>query len=154
MTVRVRERMVTVLTASLVVSPTEAYLAYSDERRTLGHNGEPRISRIVHTRDGGVSWRELPWARTLLSRIRHPGYPTWPPEAVQQMTTRDGLLVITHRDEWVPYEPGGESLWESAFEHGEWHTSRIRVLDYEGRDLASPPVRAVAWLPPDFHLPR
>ena len=153
MTSRVRNRMSTLLTASLVLSPLEAYLAYSDERRTLGHNGEPRISRILHTEDAGLTWHELPWVRSLMSRIRHPGYPTWPPESVQRMATRDDRLLITHHDEWVPYEPGGESLWESVFEHGEWHTSRIRALDYEGPDAASPPTRPVTLLPPGFSSP-
>ena len=141
------------LTTSLVLSPVEAYLAYSDERRTPGHNGEPRISRILHTANAGVSWYELPWVRSLMSRIRHPGYPTWPPESVQRMTTRADCLVITHHDAWVPYEPGGESLWESVFEHGEWHTSRIRTLDYDGRDTAAPPTRPATPLPPGFTPP-
>lgn len=153
MTVRVRYRISTLLTTSLVRSPLEAYLAYSDERRMLGHNGEPRISRILHTKDAGLTWHELPWVRSLMSRIRHPGYPTWPPESVQRMTTRDDRLVITHHDEWVPYEPGGESLWESVFEHGEWHTSRIRALDYEGRDAVSMRTRPVMLLPAGFKPP-
>ena len=153
MRVRVQRRLSTVLTASLVASAREAYLAYSDERRQLGQCGEPRISRILHTVDAGLTWHELPWVRTLMSRIRHPGYPTWPPESVQQLMLRDGRLVITHRDEWVPYEPGGESLWESVFAHGEWHTSRIRAMDYDGRDAASPLMRPLAQLPSEFHPP-
>ena len=153
MTASVLTRISTLLTTSLVRSPLEAYLAYSDERRMLGHNGEPRISRILHTKDAGLTWHELPWVRSLMSRIRHPGYPTGPPESVQRMTTRDDRLVITHHDEWVPYEPGGESLWESVFEHGEWHTSRIRALDYEGRDAVSMRTRPVMLLPAGFKPP-
>ena len=153
MMVRLRERMSTVLTTSLVISPTEAYLAYSDTRRTLGPNGEPRIARILHTLDAGQTWRELPWVRSLLSRIRHPGYPTWPPESILVMTMRDRDLVITHRDEWVPYEPGGESLWESVFENGEWHTVRIRVMDYEVHDSPAQTLRIPAQLPIGFSTP-
>jgi hypothetical protein len=145
--------MPTVLTASLVVSPTEAYLAYSDERRKLGPNGEPRIARILHTIDAGAVWRELPWVRTLLSKIRHPGYPTWPPEMVQRLVVRDGRLVITHRDEWVPYEPGGESLWESTLDRGEWQTVHIRLMRYDDHDPASPKVRSVQSLPSNFRSP-
>jgi hypothetical protein len=143
-----------VLTASLVISTTEAFVAFSDERRTLGPNGEPRISRLLHTRDAGASWRELPWVRSLLSRIRHPGYPTWPPEAVLRMELRNAKLVISHRDEWVPYEPGGESLWESTFDWSEWQAARIRVMDYEGSDAATPPfTRVVPSFPRGFTPP-
>ena len=145
--------MPSVLTASLVVSATDAFVAYSDERRTTGPNGEPRIARILHTRDSGTSWHELPWVRSLLSRIRHPGYPTWPPEAVQRLELRSAKLVITHRDEWVPYEPGGESLWESTFDGSEWQAVRVRVLDYDGRDSAVPIGSVEPQLPAGFMPP-
>lgn len=145
--------MPTALTASLVATATEAFLAYSDERRTLGPNGEPRIARILHTRDGGATWREVPWVRTLLSRIRHPGFPTWPPETVLRLSVRESCLVISHRDEWVPYEPGGESLWESTFANGEWKTARIRILDYDGHDSPSSIVTQAPIFPTGFMEP-
>jgi hypothetical protein len=142
-----------VLTASLVVSPVEAYLAFSEERRSLGPNGEPRIARILHTRDQGVTWREVPWVRSLMSRIRHPGYPTWPPELVIGMRMREGLLRIIHRDEWVPYEPGGESLWESTLDDGEWHLLRIRLIDYETSGAPTHPYRIGRRVPTGFQSP-
>jgi hypothetical protein len=102
------------VTAQLVVSNQEAYVAYSVTRRLLGPNGEPRIARLLHTSNGGQSWSEIPWRRTLWSRISHLGFPTWPPEGVSQIEFIGEQLTITHRDEWVPFEPGGESLWCST----------------------------------------
>jgi hypothetical protein len=141
------------LTAQLVLSDTEAYLAYVWSREPLGPNGEPRIAVILHTRDGGASWRELNWKRTWWSHVRRAGYPTWPPEAVLSFEhTKDGL-AITHRDEWVPFEPGGESLWRSQFNGGRWRCERLRLMDYEGADSAVRTPELVAQLPSTMRSP-
>jgi hypothetical protein len=124
------------VTAQLVVSSQEAYVAYSVRRRRLGPNGEPRIARLLHTSNGGQTWSEIPWRRTLWSRISHLGFPTWPPEGISQIEYIGERLTITHRDEWVPFEPGGESLWCSTRIGSAWKNRRVRAMRYE--DLDSP----------------
>jgi hypothetical protein len=123
-------------TSQLVVSDTEAYAAISIDRSTLGPNGEPRIAYVLRTTNSGLNWVQLPWRRSLASRIRYPGFPTWPPEAVLTIArdARDGSITITHRDEWVPFEPGGESLWRSCFDGSTWTVHKLRAMDYEGAD--------------------
>jgi hypothetical protein len=138
----------------LVVSSTEAYLALSDERQPRGPNGEPRISRIVHTINGGKSWNAIPWTRSVVSILRYPGFPNWPPEAVLEIKKQNGRLTIVHRDEWVPFEPGGESLWRSTLMWGWWWNRKIRAMNYEGSDSAMPPPAAIMdQLPPSIKPP-
>lgn len=120
-------------TAQLLVSSSEAYLASTRERQPWGLCGESRIADIFHTQDGGASWEVLHWRRSLLSVFRL-GFPTWPPEAVLSLTLDGSKLIVTHRDEWVPFEPGGESLWESTLDGRYWRTRKIRAMDYEGSD--------------------
>jgi hypothetical protein len=123
-------------TAQLVVSEAEAYVAFSDERKPVGPNGEQRVARRVHTTDGGQSWTDVSWRRTILSRLLHPAYPNWPPEATISIAAGSGGLTIRHRDECVLFEPGGESLWESTFRGKAWSVQKLRLMDYEGSDRA------------------
>jgi hypothetical protein len=141
------------LTAQLVVSDTEAYLAYSWTRDPLGPNGEQFIASILHTRDGGSTWIELPWLRSWWSRVRHKSLTAWPPEAVIMIDTTKNGVGIGHRDEWVPFEQGEESLWRSVFSRGQWHTSRVRRMDYEGSDSTARVPEITAQLPPAMRLP-
>ena len=140
-------------TAQLIVSEVEAYVAYSDRREALGPNGEPWIARIMCTEDGGVSWHAIAWRRTVRSRIRHPGYPTWPPEAVISIVKNESALTILHRDEWVPFEPGGESLWESTLRDGLWSVRHVRLMNYEDSDPAASIAEIVLALPPSMLPP-
>ncbi len=141
-------------TALLVLSAHEAYVAGSVERVPKGPNGEWHLAHVLHTSDGGLSWRALPWRRTLLSRWRHPGYPNWPPEFVLGIHQTDEGLFITHRDEWVPYESGGESLWKAHFDGARWSVRRLRFLDYEAIDSPAPiPTVDLASLPASIQPP-
>jgi hypothetical protein len=142
------------LTAQFVLTDMEAYLAYAWKRDPLGPNGESYVAVILHTQDSGATWRELTWRRTWWSRVRHAGYPVWPPEAVLSLEQTTHGLTITHRDEWVPFEPGGESLWRSHFGRGRWHCARVRLMDYEGADNAANVPALVAELPPTMQSPR
>ena len=125
-------------TALLVLSPREAYVADSAERSPRGLDGEWFLARLLHTADGGSHWRALSWRRTVFSRWRYPGYPNWPPEHILGIYCTDGKLIIPHRDEWVPFEPGGESLWQASFNGASWSVRRLRFMDYETRDNPAP----------------
>ena len=125
-------------TALLVLSAQEAYVAGSEKRTPLGPNGEWHLARLLHTTDGGRHWQALPWHRPLRPRLRHPGFPNWPPEFVLGIYQSAGRLVITHRDEWVPFEPGGESLWEASFDGRSWRVRFLRLMDYEREDNPTP----------------
>ena len=141
-------------TALLVLSDHEAYVAGSEERTPLGPNGEWFLARLLHTTDGGRHWQTLSWHRTLWSRLRHPGYPNWPPEFVLGIHQTDGRLVVTHRDEWVPFEPGGESLWETSFDGRSWQVNFVRLVDYDGEDNPTQvPEIDLSSLPPSIQRP-
>jgi hypothetical protein len=140
-------------TAQLVVSESEAYVAFSDDRRPRGPNGEPRIARLLHTTDGGLTWEATPWRRSLLSRLRYPGFPNWPPEAVIDIALEPEGLTITHRDEHVIFEPGGESLWKSTFRGSAWSVRKVRLMDYERRDHALSIPKVALTLPPSIRPP-
>lgn len=141
-------------TALLVLSTCEAYVAGSTERKPRGLDGEWYLARVLHTVDGGLHWRALPWRRTFFSRLRHPGFPNWPPEFVLGMRRTDDGLFITHRDEWVPFEPGGESLWEARFDGVNWSVRRLRFMDYETKDSpALVPEIDLASLPTSIQPP-
>lgn len=122
------------ITAQLILSESEAYVAYSSPRQPRGPNGETFQAHLLHTKDGGNTWTQLDWQRSVLSQLQHWGYPTWPPETVSSLEWINNALTITHRDEWVPYEPGGESLWQSVLRDTSWQTEKIRPMDYEGAD--------------------
>jgi hypothetical protein len=123
------------LTAQIILSDTEAVVAYSIEDGTRGPSGETHFAVLLCTCDSGDTWTRVPLRRTLLNSIRYWGYPTWPPEAVMSLTSDQSGIRMIFRDEWVPFETGGESLWQ-AIQHrnGKWKTCRIRYMDYDGDD--------------------
>jgi len=141
-------------TAQLVLSEREAYVALTRERRPYGPNGEPRVAVLLHTTDGGARWREVAWRRTLLSQVRYPGFPNWPPEAIMAIALEASQLKITHRDEHVIFEPGGESLWESTLRGEKWSLRKVRRLDYDGADGWMAVPRITLDLPPGMRPPR
>ena len=140
-------------TAQLVVSESEAYVAFSIERRPRGPNGEPRVACLLHTTDGGRTWTQMSWRRSVWSQLRHPGFPNWPPEAVISISVHPRGLTITHRDEHVIYEPGGESLWESTFRGSAWSIRKVRLMDYEGNDNTMAIPQLALDLPPSIRPP-
>lgn len=134
------------LTAVLLDGPGVAWAAWSCRREQPGPNGEPDVAVLLHTTDGGRSWDVVPLRQALWARLRRPGFPTWPPEAVLELGWEEDRLWMVHRDEWVPFEPGGESLWRSTRSRaGTWSHRRLRTMDYEGADS---PLR-----PPEVGLP-
>src|SRR5262245_9694588 len=141
------------LTAQFVVSEREAYVAFSRDRQPLGPNGEPRVAVLLHTVDGGEVWKALPWCRSFLSRLRHPGFPNWPPEAVMAIAVERDCVKIVHRDERVIFEPGGESLWESTLHGATWSVRKIRRMDYEGADSSTAIPQITLRLPHTIRAP-
>jgi hypothetical protein len=125
------------LTAQLVLSGSRAYLGYSAYRRPPGPNGESRIAFILQTEDAGASWTQMPWRRSIWSSVRHP-LATWPPEDIVSMAHTPQGLRVTHRDEEVMFEPGGEALWQSRFVDGKWSLRRLRAMDYKRTDSPNP----------------
>ena len=127
------------LTAQLVLSDREVVLAYSYLRGDPGPNGESHVARLFRTTDGGASWSSVSMARTWFDRVRFWGFPVWPPEAVSSVVARGQDIEILFRDEWVPFEPGGESLWRGRLTAaGRWRMSRVRHMRYDTDDPAIP----------------
>lgn len=142
------------LTAQLVTTEKDAVLAYSCVRSRRGPNGETHCAALLRTSDAGSSWNKVPLRRGLVDRLVHWGYPIWPPESIASLSIEHGCLTITFRDEWVPYEPGGESLWRgSQRSGGTWKTSRVRYMDYEHRDSPSRLPEVPLLLPDSFMKP-
>lgn len=100
-------------TAQLVLSACEAVLAYSVSLKSHGPNDQLRIVCLLRTTDAGITWNRVPLVRTFLDRVWHWGFPVWPPEAVLELSQGAAGLEMIFRDEWVPFEPGGESLWRA-----------------------------------------
>ena len=122
------------LTAQLAISDTEALLAYSIRNEDRRLNGEARMAALFHTLDAGQTWTRLPLRRSFVAYF-HWGLPTWPPEAILELSLADSEFQIVFRDEWVPFARGGESLWRaSRRQNGKWALTRIRYMDYEGKD--------------------
>lgn len=139
------------LTAWLARSAVEGFAAWSCDRKSIGPNGEPSVTVLLHTRDAGTTWSPVPLRRTWLSHLRL-GFPTWPPEAAMELGLVEDRLTLLHRDEWVPFEPGGESLWlSSRGSHGAWSHRWLRYMDYEGSD--SPGSLGPTAPPEGFRLP-
>lgn len=123
------------LTAQLVLSDSEAVLAYSFERSSRGQNGEHNELVLLHTTDAGETWNAVPMKRTLLDHVWRWGFPTWPPEAALELSSGQSGIEMIFRDEWAPYDRGDESLWRAAQRpDGIWTTRRIRFMDYENSD--------------------
>ncbi len=138
------------LTAQWVSSDLTAVLAYSCRW------GAQNIAVLLHTTDGGRTWHRLPWERTWWDRMHRWGYPTWPPETVSDVSMSASGLVIVFRDEWVPFEPGGESLWRARrAASGAWWTARLRAMRYEEEpgDPALPVPSVELCLPPWIAAP-
>ena len=141
-------------TARLVLSQAEAYVAIAERREPRGPNGEAGIARLLHTTDAGASWLTISWKLHFLSRVRYPFYPTWPPEAIIDMQFDERGLAITHRDEWVPFEPGGESLWRSYFNGSAWIPKKLRAMNYERKDSPAAIAEIALSLPSTIQAPR
>ena len=142
------------LTAQLIVSDRKATLAFSIPNQAPGPNGELSVAILLGTSDGGKTWNGISLVRTFWNRLRYWGYPTWPPEAVIELADGQFGAEMTFRDEWVPYESGGESLWKAVQNRdGKWSVSRIRFMDYEDRDSPHHIPEIVPSLPPTMLKP-
>jgi len=131
-----------------------AAIAYTLEADVLGPNGETKQSVVIVTRDRGATWTPAPLVRTIRSNFRYWGFPVWPPESIDAIELDHASLRIRFRDEWVPFEPGGESLWSARRGFGDlWTVARIRLMDYDGADSPAwaPPIEVS--LPPEFAAP-
>jgi hypothetical protein len=127
------------LTAQLVLSDREVVLAYSYLRVEPGPNGESHAARLFRTTDGGARWWPMSLARTWFDRVRFWGFPVWPPEAISSVVACGQGIEILFRDEWVPFEPGGESLWRGRLTpSGHWRNSRVRLMRYDTDDSPRP----------------
>jgi hypothetical protein len=140
------------VTAQLVVSDTEAYVGYSERRVPTGPNGESHIAHILHTMDAGRTWSQLGWSRSILS-LGVGAFATWPPEDVLDLAIERGVLTLTFRDEWVPFEPGGESLWCARLRGRRWHLRWVRWMRYETDESAAAIPTIDVALPPSIHHP-
>jgi hypothetical protein len=142
------------LTAQLVLSDTEVVLAYSCARAKPGPNGEFHVARLYRTVDGGVRWSPMLLARTWFNRLRYWGFPVWPPEAISSLAVSGEGIEMLFRDEWVPFEPGGESLWRARLTRsGLWRASRVRLMRYDTDDPAWPVPDIRLELPPSVAPP-
>jgi hypothetical protein len=131
-----------------------AVIAYSVRRLHRGPNGETNEAFLLSTQDAGAVWKELPLVRTIWSYVRFWGYPVWPPELIDSVAVTGELVRIVFRDEWVPFEPGGESLWKAVqSSNGLWLFERIRLMDYDGADIPRAPPPIGIQLPEGFHQP-
>ena len=146
------------LTAQVVLTDSEAVLAFSCALQSRVPGGEMHQTILLRTTDAGMIWEPIPLRRTLMSHIWRWGWPTWPPEAVMELTGGRTGLEMTFRDEWAPYDRGDESLWRAVEQRpGVWKTSRIRFMDYENSDspisLSAIPLNLPSGMkPPDEHL--
>jgi hypothetical protein len=93
-----------------VVAADFAAIDYSVTREQPGPNGECRQAMILWSSDAGRTWAPLPLVRTLRSHLRFWGFPVWPPESIDSISLESGAVHLHFHDEWVPHEPGGESL--------------------------------------------
>ena len=126
------------LTAQLALSDKHVVLAYCYRRQIPGPNGETHIAKLFQTTDGGAGWSQLSLVRTWFDRAYRWGFPVWPPESVSSIVAHGREFEILFRDEWVPFEPGGESLWRARrTSSGSWRTHRVRYMRYESDD---PPI--------------
>ena len=131
-----------------------AAIAYSVSRVVPRENGGRHQAFVVRSRDAGATWSCLPLVRTVGSCCRFWGFPVWPPEHIDAVAVEGERVRITFRDGWVPFEPGGESLWTGRRSSGGlWTVQRVRSMDYDGTDSPEPPQPIVVALPPGFRLP-
>jgi len=98
----------------------------------LGPNGESDVALVFRTEDRGATWTPLPFTREVWSFFRFFGFPVWPPEAVSAVELRQDTVVMAFRDEYVMFEPGGESLWIGTWSRRNvWRIRRVRRMQYE-----------------------
>jgi hypothetical protein len=117
------------------VSGDSAAIAYSVHRIVPGPNGESQEAFVLFSSDRGATWTPVPLVRTVWSIVRFWGFPVWPPESIGTIDLKDGRLRIGFRDDWVAFEPGGESLWDGIRRpNGLWIVKRLRLMDYDGAD--------------------
>ncbi|MGH6692547.1 MAG: hypothetical protein ACREF4_17910, partial [Gammaproteobacteria bacterium] len=76
------------------------------------------------------------------------------PEAILGIAAGARGLTITHRDEEVLFEPGGESLWESTRRGDTWTVRRLRLMDYNGNDATMVVPQITLALPPSITPPK
>jgi hypothetical protein len=136
------------------VSGDSAAIAYSVHRIVPGPNGESQQAFVLFSSDRGATWTPVPLVRTVWSSVRFCGFPVWPPESIDTIETKDGLLRIGFRDEWVAFEPGGESLWDGIrWPNGLWTVTRLRLMDYDGADIPGQAAATEVILPEGFARP-
>lgn len=129
-------------------------IAYSAKRIVLGPNGESQQAFVIQSSDAGATWSCLPLVRTAWSCFRYWGFPVWPPEYIETVTIQRNGVSIRFRDEWVMFEPGGESLWTgSRSSRGLWTVKRVRLMDYDHSDDSQPPRAISVALPSGFRPP-
>lgn len=118
------------------VSGACAALAFRVRLVENGPHGRCACAFVLYTRDGGASWQPLPLLQSAYSKLRFRGFPVWPPESIDALDYNRGQLVLHFRDEYVPWESGGESLWRARISvDGLAHIERIGFLDYAKHDL-------------------
>jgi hypothetical protein len=136
------------------VAGEAAAIACSARRTSPGPNGEWHQAFVVWSGDAGVTWSCLPLVRTVWSCFRFWGFPVWPPEYIDAVAIERGLIRVDFRDEWVPFEPGGESQWTGRRSaRGLWTVKRVRLMDYDGADLPRSPPPIAIDLPRGFQPP-
>jgi hypothetical protein len=143
----------TFIATAFAVSGGTAVVAYSALWTRRGPGA--RQAFLLRSVDGGASWSELPLCRTAPSLVRYWGFPVWPPERVSGVALHDDqALEITFADEWVAFEPGGESMWSASLAaRGLWTVRRIRKMDYDGADGAIAPGPVELRLPEGLAAP-
>jgi hypothetical protein len=136
------------------VSGDVALVAYAVNRTAPGPHGHWYQAFVVCSRDAGASWVCLPLVRTIRSCFRYWGYPVWPPESIDDVGVEGDAVRIGFRDAEVIFEPGGESMWTGTrSRRGLWTVRRVRLMDYDGKDVSRPPPPIVVDLPAGFRPP-
>jgi hypothetical protein len=119
-----------------------------------GPSGEAHVAFLIRSDDRGATWSVVPLCRPISSEVRYWGFPVWPPEFITSVALDGDRARIVFADEWVPFEPGGESLWGGTERRdGLWHVERLRYMDYEGQDPAASPPPVESSLPEGFDEP-
>lgn len=132
-----------------------ALIACSLRREVCGPNGEADVAFLVRSDDRGATWSVVPLCRPVSSQFWYWGFPVWPPEFIASVALDGGTARIVFRDEWVLFEPGGESLWAGAQRSdGLWRIERVRYMRYEESSDEAIPVSPVeSSLPEGFEEP-
>ena len=106
-------------------------------------DGRWRRIWVMVSDEAGDREHEVPLKLCFGSWLRYAVLGTWPPERARGLRADGNCVVVAYRDEWIPFEkpvlPFGydrESEWEARFDPARrtWHLTRIRHLDYEGKD--------------------